>query len=148
MCIIQCEWQIVAKSVGVCANPNHEAILVAGKTSVFTVESVPGLIDGLTKFIGMQRIKKSVATWRNTMSRATPVEKMHHLGATFYWWPGFAQYWDSTKDGTPYTVATILLAKDALKVLEAETGRPAGKIRANSATQPRFLVLGIAPTLF
>ena len=98
---------------------------MAGKTSVFTVESVPGLIDGLTKFIGMQRIKKSVATWRNTMSRATPVEKMHHLGATFYWWPGFAQYWDSTKDGTPYTVATILLAKDALKVLEAETGMPA-----------------------
>jgi hypothetical protein len=26
--------------------------------------------------------------------------------------------------------------------------RPAGKIRANSATQPRFLVFGISPAFF
>ena len=31
---------------------------------------------------------------------------------------------------------------------EAKALRPAGKIRANSATQPRFLVFAMAPTLF
>lgn len=98
---------------------------MSGKTSFFTVDSVPGLIDGLTEFIGLQRIKKSVATWRNTMASASPVEKMHHLEAVFYWWPGFAQYWDSKRDGAPYTLATVLLAKDAMKVLEVAPGMPA-----------------------
>ncbi len=44
---------------------------------------------------------------------------------SFYWWPGFASYWESKATGSPYSMETLMLAKDATKVLDALEGMPA-----------------------
>lgn len=91
----------------------------------FTTEDIPIHIDALTAFIGAERIKKSVATWRNSIANSPPLVRAHQRRESFYWWPGFASYWDSQTAGTTYVMETLLLAKDATKVLDVLDTMPA-----------------------
>jgi hypothetical protein len=84
----------------------------------FTPEDISTHIDALTKFVGEERIKRSVATWRNSIQKSPPLVSAHREQESFYWWPGFVNYWESKATGAPYTMATVLLAKDATKILD------------------------------
>ena len=54
---------------------------------------------------------------------------------------------DSKIESAKKPLASGVAPRDVAKNLGVSIPRPAGKIRANSATQPRSLVFGLAPTL-
>lgn len=118
---------------------------------MFTEASVSLAIEGLIDFVGLQRIKKSVATWRNALTNATPFEKLHVQEESFYWWQGFHLYWERKKTGAPYSLETLLLAKDAIKVLEVGQLMPAsikakyaGALGDANNAHPHFFELSMA----
>lgn len=90
-----------------------------------TLHDITPLIDDLIAFVGHDRLKKSVATWRNALQNARPAERIQQEKAAFYWWRGLAEHWQCQASGDAPTLATQLLAKDAMKIRDLLPTMPA-----------------------
>lgn len=84
----------------------------------FTTTDIAPNIESLIAFIGQERIKKSISSWQNSIQNSPQLIRDHRLQESFYWWPGFSDYLNSQQLGTPYSMKTLQLAKDATKVLD------------------------------
>lgn len=89
----------------------------------FHDHDVAPLIQALIAFVGQDSFAKCLATWRNSLLNARPIERVQADQSAFYWWPGLAHF-AQWQPGMPHAPATLLLAKDAIKLLDLLTTMP------------------------
>jgi len=86
-------------------------VLKGAKVDLLTTQDVPALLEALINFIGLERIKKSVASWRKSMKRASQARKRQLQAESFHWWLGFTEFWECQESNSPYTVRTLCWQK-------------------------------------
>lgn len=97
--------------------------------TTLTPAHIQPLVSALEGFIGQDRVRAAVESWRRAVNGSHGLARIYHEQQSYFWWRAFDEFWQATDGHAGRIVAVseevIALAKDAKKVVDLLPGMPA-----------------------